>query len=353
MWLYVQSLGGSHYEYGMAITAFSLCRILTMGAFGMWVDTRTYKEVYVTSLLIAMFGGLIYAAAPTFGLWCLILGRGIMGAMSSCECRMARCSSVVPTALIHHGPQLLRCATASITHAWLSLPHTTGSVATQAFVATNTSLADRTKYMAINTFLGNVCTLAGPVFNLFIVLLPVFDVHIGSKTWVFNSYTWVGYFLFTGQWIVLTFILCCFNEPARKQRRQAAPLAPCGNETVGKVATIGGLFPYARIFLDSWLHKTGCWMVFLANFRNNYQGFGVSYAIPLITDRDYGWGQLNNSYVFLARTIAGLLSVTCVGWIAKHPWGEDRRVIIVFTSIGEFAVSTQSIPSQLDFQEHF
>ena len=77
-------------------------------------------------------------------------------------------------------------------------------------------------------------------FNLFLVLLPEFDLRIGRYIWVFNSYTWVGYFLFCGQWAVLTFILCCFKEPPRKARRKPPPLTPCDSELVGNVATVGG-----------------------------------------------------------------------------------------------------------------
>ena len=81
--------------------------------------------------------------------------------------------------------------------------------------------------------------------------------------------TWVDYFLFCGQWAVLTFILCCFKEPPRKARRKPPPLTPCDSEVVGNVATVGGLFPWGRVWTDSWLHKTGSWMIFLCNFRNN------------------------------------------------------------------------------------
>ena len=47
-------------------------------------------------------------------------------------------------------------------------------------------------------------------------------------------------------------------------------------------------------------------MVFAINFRNNYTMFAVTYAIPLITDRDYSYGQLENSYIYLALTITAL-----------------------------------------------
>ena len=63
------------------------------------------------------------------------------------------------------------------------------SVATQAFVSTNTSLADRTKYMSINSLVSNVLTAAGPVFNLLIVALPHFTVRVFGLDFVFNSFT--------------------------------------------------------------------------------------------------------------------------------------------------------------------
>ena len=67
-----------------------------------------------------------------------------------------------------------------------------------------------------------------------------------------------------------------------------------------------GLFPWGRVWTDRWLRVTGSWMVFAINFRNNYTMFAVTYAIPLITDRDYSYGQLENSYIYLALTITAL-----------------------------------------------
>lgn len=118
-----------------------------MGLFGMWVDVRTYKEVWVVSLLISMVAGFVYSAGPAFGVGSVLAGRSILGAMSA------------------------------------------QSVATQAFVSTNTSLADRTKYMSINSFVSNVLTAAGPVFNLLIVTLPHFTIRVFGIDAVFNSFT--------------------------------------------------------------------------------------------------------------------------------------------------------------------
>ena len=88
---------------------------------------------------------------------------------------------------------------------------------------------------------------------------------------MFNSYTWVGYFLFCGQLATFCFILRYFEEPERKVRRKAPPLAPCVSETVGKVVTLGGLFPWMRVWTDRWLFVTGSWMVFFINFRCGFE----------------------------------------------------------------------------------
>lgn len=147
LWQYIDSLGGTHEDYGYCIAAFALFRVAAMGLFGMWVDCRSYREVWVVSLLISMIAGFVYSAGPTFGVWAVVAGRSILGGMSA------------------------------------------QSVATQAFVSTNTSLADRTKYMSINSFVSNVLTAAGPVFNLLIVALPHFTVHAFGMDVVFNSFT--------------------------------------------------------------------------------------------------------------------------------------------------------------------
>ena len=147
LWQYIDSLGGTHEDYGYCVAAFAFFRVAAMGLFGMWVDSRGYKEVWVVSLLISMIAGFVYSAGPTFGVGTVVAGRSILGAMSA------------------------------------------QSVATQAFVSTNTSLADRTKYMSINSLVSNVLTAAGPVFNLLIVALPHFTVRVFGLDFVFNSFT--------------------------------------------------------------------------------------------------------------------------------------------------------------------
>ena len=86
----------------------------------------------------------IYASGPALGLWAVVAGRCILGAMSAC------------------------------------------SVATQSYVSTNTSVEDRTRYMSINTLVSNTLTAAGPLFNLLIVNLPRSQLALAGQTVVFN-----------------------------------------------------------------------------------------------------------------------------------------------------------------------
>ena len=91
----------------------------------------------------------------------------------------------------------------------------------------------------------------------------------------------------------------------RRLSATAAPLAPSAPlGRAGAALTLGGLLPWPRVFLDPWLRATGAWAIFVVNFRSNFSGYAYTYCLPLITARDYGFGQLSNSYVF--GVIAGV-----------------------------------------------
>ena len=289
LWQYLTSLGGSYFHYGLCISGFAFFRLSAMGLFGMWVDRRPYKEIYGVSLLISIFAALLYASGPAWpvgrGLWAVVIGRCVLGAMSA------------------------------------------ESVATQAFVSTNTRVADRTRYMAINTLTSKLLTIAGPVFNLVIVALPHLDLtlplNLGRLH--FDNFTWVGYFLVCGQLLILAAILCVFEEPQRRPRKQPPPLEPCGSRQLGSCVTLGGLFPWARVWVDPWLRKTNSWVMLFLNFRNNYTMFAVTYAIPLIADRDYGYGQLKISYIFVVITATAIIATAVLGVVSAYV--SDRNLL--------------------------
>lgn len=281
LWRYIESLGGDEEYYGTCVSIFAIARVICMGPFGIWVDNRPFREIFATSLVLSMVASVIYAMGPTVGIHALLVSRFLLGGTSAV------------------------------------------SVATQAFVSEHTSKAERTKYTSINSAIITSLSVCGPVFNLVIVALPEAHYHLGKQFPLeFTDYTWVGYFLCACQGIVLIGFLHFFTEPTRVDRRKPKSLGQ-----VGRCLTLGGLFPWPRFFLDPWLYVTHSWSMIALAFRTNSLNYAVTYAIPLITARDYDYGQLGNSYVFC---VASVLRIISTGGVAKLSMKISDRVLIVF-----------------------
>ena len=210
--------------------------------------------------------------------------------------------------------------------------------------------------MSINTAIVNSLSVCGPVFNLLIYALPHHTRSLAAwglpgYALVFDHYTYVGYFVCVAQLVIALLIVARFEEPPRERRASApraaptastmsrtsnasataaplAPSAPLGR--AGAALTLGGLLPWPRVFLDPWLRATGAWAIFVVNFRSNFSGYAYTYCLPLITARDYGFGQLSNSYVF--GVIAGVrIGVTLlVSRLAKRY--SDRGLMLSLVS---------------------
>lgn len=233
-----------------------------------------------------MTSGILYALAPTFGLWCIPVARGILGAMS--------------------------CQT----------------VATQSFVSQHTSKAERTKYMSINNAVCSSLSICGPCFNGLLVMLPCFEVVIGQNNFVFNSFTWVGWFLLFCQMLCMIFIEICFTEPSDRNW-QSAGRALEGN--LQKCVTLYGFVPWGRLFVDRWLHITHAWVCFSINFRNQFTNFAVTWIVPIITDRDYAFNQFENSMVFVGLAAESLVASALIGYLSKYL--NDRDSLNIFQGI--------------------
>lgn len=313
LWLYVDSLGGSKRFYTVCIASFALGRFACMGIFGMWADKSHFKDVFSISLGIAMLSGILYALAPSFpepyGLYTLPIARGVLGAMS--------------------------CQT----------------VATQAFVSQHTAPADRLRYMTINNMVSNTLSILGPAFNLIIVNLPMGEFTLGGFKLVFNSYTWVGWFLLFCQTLCLIFIHWKFTEPTDRQwQRAGIPLEGC----VAQCVTARGYIPWGRLWVDPWLRLTHSYIIFMINFRNQFTVFAVTWTLPIITDRDYSFGQMENSFVFLALALESFVSSATIGWLSKYLKDRDSIALfqmISFTGLGTYVLlsgfGTRALPLPL------
>ena len=117
-----------------------------------------------------MVASLLYAAAPTLGLWALLASRAALGATAA-QTVATQAHPDWHVSLRSLGGLWDRNGMWVVVAAWAGRVH--------RFVVQNTSLADRTHYMGIFVLLSNTLTLAGPALNLFIVWLPHFELHLG------------------------------------------------------------------------------------------------------------------------------------------------------------------------------
>eukprot|EP00622_Pseudochattonella_farcimen_P006824 FR742691.1.p1 GENE.FR742691.1~~FR742691.1.p1 ORF type:complete len:237 (+),score=18.43 FR742691.1:2-712(+) len=76
--------------------------------------------------------------------------------------------------------------------------------------------------------------------------------------------------------------------------------------------------------------------------------YAVTYAIPLITERDYDMGQLGNSYVFGAISIVRIVSIAVVARASKR--ANDRTLIAVLEGLNVVFLVAIVWPS--DFTRH-
>jgi len=83
--------------------------------------------------------------------------------------------------------------------------------------------------------------------------------------------------------------------------------------------------PYLRLCLDPWLLKTGSWFVFVQNFRNAFTATAINYAVPVITARDYGWTQVENSLVFVFLSVESIISTAVQQWASRRV--NDRNLL--------------------------
>ena len=268
LWLYVDSLGGSVSFYGSIIAAFWLTRVPSLLLFGLWVDRAPFSRVLSAGLLLGVAGAVLYATAPLavgafgrpWGLAWLMASRVLIGAGSGI------------------------------------------SVASQTYFATETPMNLRTQYMGYNQMFQRLVTPSGPALNLAFVFLPQINllpgVHTPAGSPLFSKFTYVGWFLCFVNLALLLYLRCCFVEPPRPG--------------VGVIPGFVKPRPTVRWVLQH-VKRTRAWVSYVLSTQNNFSNQAVTWAAPLISAHNFGWGQLYNS-LFTAATalfaVAGALSTS-------------------------------------------
>lgn len=81
LWQYLQTFDADEVFYGYVIASFMCCRMLLQPLLSGLTDTMGFKRIYVASLLIQLFGELIYAFASSK--WMVLVGRMVCGCGSA------------------------------------------------------------------------------------------------------------------------------------------------------------------------------------------------------------------------------------------------------------------------------
>lgn len=305
LWLYVDSLGGSVSFYGSLIAAFWLARVPSLLLFGVWVDRAPFCQVLSAGLLLGVLGAVLYATAPlavgAFGHWglaWLLVSRVCIGAGSGM------------------------------------------SAASQAFFATETPVELRTQYMGYNLTFQRLVTPSGPALNLAFVFLPQIGLSHGLtpvKSPLLSKYTYVGYFLCFLNLALLLYLRCRFVEPPRPG--------------IGVIPGVVKPVPSVRWLLRH-ISRTKAWVSYVLSTQNNFSNQAVTWATPLISAHNFGWGQLENSLFTAGGALFAVVGALCTSRLSRHGF-KDRDLItgaqlLVGPGITAIALYWGCLPSKTD-----
>lgn len=304
LFLYTVSLGGDARTYGRLGAIFWLFRCLSLVGFGAYSDRLPFKTTMSFGLWCGMLGGVLYAMAPlavaTFGyggIATLYLGRIMTGIGSGM------------------------------------------SVPSSAFFATQTPISERSTYVGYNQSLGRMVTPSGPALNLLFIALPAFSPwffpngagHCGDDPdspeahCMFSQYSYVGWFIFCTNSLNLYLLRQRFIEPPRPG--------------VGIIPGTKPQLPSLRWTLHH-LRRTRAWVSYVLSMQNNYNSQVVGFAIPIVSNHNFGWGQLENSMLTAVTAPLGIFSTTFTGRLPRKGF-KDRNCICVaqlFIGPGLFAM---------------
>ncbi|GBG30395.1 SPX domain-containing membrane protein At4g11810 [Hondaea fermentalgiana] len=306
---YVRELGQTNVFYGVCQAAFSLSRLIFMPVLGRWSDKRPMIEPFLFSIVLAAIGNALYGLA--FGLrtaWLILFARILVGMGSA------------------------------------------NATLTMSFVARITEKETRTKAMAILNGLNLIGVVLGPATNL---LITDVDFQLNSVM-VFNGLTnpgWVMVVLLAGL-VVLT--LATFREPPRLSETDVAYVSPSfappsensspavslrrpsvisilSDETTEPMLDTPMLHRQARASalsvrgLVNNIIRHNLWMHFVISFCGNFVINELDTALPALTEHDFGWDAIANSYVYAGLGLAVALSLIVV--IATSRFVSDRSLI--------------------------
>ena len=142
---------------------------------------------------------------------------------------------------------------------------------------------------------------------------------------MFSQYSYVGWFIFCTNSFNLYLLRQRFIEPPRPG--------------VGIIPGSKPQLPSLRWTLHH-LRRTRAWASYVLSMQNNYNSQVVGFAIPIVSNHNFGWGQLENSVLTAVTAPLGIFSTTFTGRLPRKGF-KDRTCICVaqlFIGPGLFAM---------------
>jgi MFS family permease len=335
IWNYLRTHGGSKLLLGFALGVFSVAKGVSLPFVGRWSDRTTYRKVFMTTLCGGIVGYFLYGIAGQTSIYLVLAGRAIAGVGSA--------------------------NTAVINSYVMCISHPSKRTRAMSFIS------------AVNMF----GLMLGPATNL--LLHKIHWVPSDNALFILTENTTPAYLVCTLEVILCIVLLFVFEEPARKIDVSGSDKGSAQLESVVSVVSVGesGESVYdsdfdedsmqsplfgsraaaARVTVSpgdnarrthrsralprpilrdsdehmrpGWyglfIQRSGITCMALA-FTNSFLLSGLETGLTPMTYNQYGWGSIQNSYMFAGIAVIVFIGIVVVFKVSTHV--PDRYILL-------------------------
>lgn len=304
LYLFMLKVGGNYTEYGIAISAFFVAKIIALAVFGRISDkTNNHRAIFIMGLTFGTLGGLAYTLAGVAHF---------------------------------NGPVLI-----IVSRMFIGLSGA-GSSSANAFLAAHSELKTRTRMLALANSATRLGLLLGPALTLAIVMLP--EVQWGWL--ILDEYTWVGVFLCFVSIILTVMVMICFPSPTYLERLieereeweeeslHRPLLDPTGEHDEESDLTVRTSRSSSRADMPvrpliASLKVSGAFVCYHLSFCNAFRSTVFTWGLPILSNDLYHWSQVQNSVLYAAVTGVAITGMLSVGMLANYCDVYERSLIFI------------------------
>jgi len=270
---YVLQNGGSQQQYGIIMSAFSFSSFCTKPFIGWWSDKQGFRVPYITSVGVALLGGVGYLFASA-----LPKGRVAVNAIL-----IARL--------------LGGCGAAN-------------SALGFAYVARSVSPSEQTSTNSLLSLCRILGMALGPALNL---LVAKVDIPI-TPDWKLDSFNSVGIVLVIANLISATAIYSLLDEPKEIEEKEDLSQGDTTNNADTSSSQTSSP-SYSKVFLSFLSPDIMVPMLSIFSFNANFQLIETGFA-PAANDA-LGWGPVESSAVLGSLSLLIAANMYCVIKLSK------------------------------------